>query len=76
MDIIHRPIFYLKHNDSDTGSCLLLVEPTQSTQTIRSTLSRDRSADTDYLYLLAHLHRFHLEMETAQSSKRCVLSKI
>jgi hypothetical protein len=30
LDIIHRPVFYLKHNVSDTGFCLCLQEePTQ-----------------------------------------------
>jgi hypothetical protein len=30
MDIIHRPVFYLKHNVSETGFCLRLqVDPTQ-----------------------------------------------
>jgi hypothetical protein len=29
LDIIHRPVFYLEHNVSETGFCLLLqAEPT------------------------------------------------
>jgi hypothetical protein len=30
LDVIHRPVFYLKHDVSETGFCLrLLVEPPQ-----------------------------------------------
>jgi hypothetical protein len=39
LDIIHRPVFYLKQDFSDTGFCLRLqVEPTQMGPTDRATL--------------------------------------
>jgi hypothetical protein len=39
MDIIHRPVFYLKHNVLETGFCLRLkVEPTELSQIDRASL--------------------------------------
>jgi hypothetical protein len=41
LDIIHRPVFYLKHNVSETGFCLRLhVETTQIGAVGRANLSR------------------------------------
>jgi hypothetical protein len=38
-DIVNRPVFYLKHNISETGVCLRLqVEPTQLSSIYRSSL--------------------------------------
>jgi hypothetical protein len=45
MDIIHRPIYYLKHNISETGFCLgLHVESTQLGPIYRASLSGQRLA--------------------------------
>jgi hypothetical protein len=42
LDIIHRPIFYLKHNNSEKGFCLYLeVEHTQLGPIDRARLSPD-----------------------------------
>jgi hypothetical protein len=39
LDIIHHPVFYLKHDVSETGSCLhLQVEPTQVRPVNRASL--------------------------------------
>jgi hypothetical protein len=55
--ITHRPVFYFKHDVSETGFCLYLqVEPTQLGPKERENYSP-----------LAHLSRFHLTTETESS---------
>jgi hypothetical protein len=65
VDIIHRPVFYLNHNVSETGFCLRLqVEPTQLGPTDKSNLSAD---------YWAQLSRFHLKTETESSFRNVVV---
>jgi hypothetical protein len=43
LDIIHRPVFYIKHDVSKTGFCLRLqIEPTQ--------LGKSPEAETSSIY--------------------------
>jgi hypothetical protein len=72
LDIIHRPVFYLKHHVSEAGFCLRLkVEPTQISPAERAILCLRTETET-YSFSWAHLSRFHLEMETESSLQNAV----
>jgi hypothetical protein len=49
LDIIHRPVFYLKHGVSETQFCPRL----QMVLTERPSLSLDRVGYKDYFFLLS-----------------------
>jgi hypothetical protein len=67
LDIIYRPVFYLKLNVSLTGFCpRLLVEPTQLSSIDRATLCLRAQMETTPTYW-AELSRFHLKTETESS---------
>jgi hypothetical protein len=69
LDIIHGPVFYLKHGISETGFCLRLqVELSQVGQTDRASI-RLRTRETFYW---AHLSRFRLKTETEASLRNVV----
>jgi hypothetical protein len=72
LDIIHRPVFYLKHNVSDTGLCLRLqVEHTQLSQIDGISLCCPEIG-TSSIYS-AQLSKLHLKMETESSLRNVVL---
>jgi hypothetical protein len=67
LNIIHRPVFYLKHSVSDIGFCIRLqVDPNQLVPTDRSSLCHRR---------LAQLSRFNLETYRIQSPRHLLLNK-
>jgi hypothetical protein len=58
MDIIHRPVIYLKHDISDTGFCLhLQVEPTQLRPIYRTSLCL---CDSYIIILSSQVYRSNL----------------
>jgi hypothetical protein len=69
LGIIHRPIFYLKHDISETEFCLCLqVEPTQLGPINRASClwapaTIPKGTETSCIYW-AQLSRFHLKTET------------
>jgi hypothetical protein len=53
LGIIHRPVFYLKHDVSETGFCLRLqVEPSQLVSVVRASLFLfpDSGSNTHKMY--------------------------
>jgi hypothetical protein len=60
MGIIHRPVFYMKHDVSETGFCLRLQTETAQF----GLLSADTHISSIYW---VHLIRFHLKKETESS---------
>jgi hypothetical protein len=64
LDIIHRPVFYLKQNVSETSFCRRLqVEPTELDPVETSSIYR------------AQLSKFHLKTEIQSSRRNVALNK-
>jgi hypothetical protein len=75
LDIIHRPVFYLKHNVSETAFCPnLQVEPSQLSPIDRANLCLCTGLETETIYIYwIQLNRFYLKTETVQSPKHCFI---
>jgi hypothetical protein len=74
LDIVHRPVFYLKHEVSETGFCLRLPEePTNLGPIVTASLCMLTASQTDTSSIyLAQLSRFHLKTETESSLRNVV----
>jgi hypothetical protein len=75
LDIIHNPVYYLKHKISETGFCLLLqMEPTHLVPVDRAG-PRCLRTETSSCYR-AHLCRFHLQTGRESSLRNVVLDNV
>jgi hypothetical protein len=76
LDIIHRPVFYLKHNVSEDGFCSRFqVEATQLGTIDRPSLCLRFLQKTETSFDgWAKLSRFHLKTETVSSLRNLLFS--
>jgi hypothetical protein len=71
LDIIHYPVFYLKHNFSETGFCFRIeVESTNLGPIDKANLCPDNSNNTN----MVQLSRFHLKVGTESSLRNVVFN--
>jgi hypothetical protein len=74
LDIIHRPVFYLEHNVSETGFCLRLqVEPTKLGPKDEASFCLRSGQETEIISIYwSQMIRFRLKTEKESSLRKVV----